>query len=134
MGPGVEPYPVQQIPLLLSVLEQHQSRHARNRDDILEHHVHGQAKHLPVEESAKDIHHHCHRQDGEEVLCFESGERYPRPEVSIDWRNIQRHGFFSAYVTPAVPWATKNSPKRSNPETIRQSPAARKWRSQPLVG
>src|ERR1700730_4421922 len=87
----VKHHPIQEISTLFAVLEQHQRRYAHNRNDVLQHHVHGQTEHLPIKESPEDIHHDGHCQDREHILCFEPGESYPRPEISVDWRNVQSH-------------------------------------------
>src|SRR5437016_3389768 len=87
----VEHHPIQEIPTLFTVLEQHQSWYAHSRNDVLQHHVHGQTEHLPIQESPKDVHHHGHCQDRKQVLCLEPGESYPRPEISVDWRHVQSH-------------------------------------------
>src|SRR5258708_2192670 len=97
----VEHHPIQEISTLFPVLEQHQSRHTHNRNDVLQHHVHGQAKHLPIQESPKDVHHHGHFQDREQIFCFEPGESDPRPEISVDWRHVQSH-WFSPFKSPRL--------------------------------
>src|SRR5208283_1644129 len=130
---GVEQHPVQQITTLLAVLEEHQRRHAQDRHQVLQHHVHRQAEHLAVQEPAADVHHDRHREDGEQVLSFESEEGDPGSQVPVYRRYIERHCCCS-YLTPPVPWATKNSARRSRPETMRHRAAVTKWRSQPLVG
>src|ERR1019366_2274326 len=58
---GVEQHPVQQIPTLLAVLEEHQSRHTQDGHQVLQHHIHRQAEHLAVQEPAADVHHHPRR-------------------------------------------------------------------------
>src|SRR5438270_14054551 len=94
----VEHHPIQEISTLFAVLEQHQSRHAHNRDDVLQHHIHGQPEHLPIQEPPEDVHHHGHCQDREQVLCFEPGKSHPRPEISVDRRHVQCHcvSFFTS--------------------------------------
>src|SRR5208337_2156841 len=90
---GMKQHPVEQIPPLLAVLEEHQRRHAQDRYQVLQHHVHWQAEHLPVQEPATDVHHNRDREDGKQVLGFESEEGDSGSQVSIDRCHIERHCF-----------------------------------------
>jgi hypothetical protein len=74
----MEHYPIEQIPSLFPVLEQHQARDAQQRDQVLHDHVHRQAKHLAFQESAEYVSDHGQRQYGKQVLGLESEERNSR--------------------------------------------------------
>src|SRR5208337_2935278 len=102
---GMEHHPVQQVPTLFAVLEEHQRRHAQDRHQVLQHHVHWQAEHLAVQEPAAYVHHDRHCENGEQVLSFESEEGNPGSQVPVYRCYIQRHCSCS-YLTPPVPWTT----------------------------
>src|SRR5512146_945280 len=121
---GMELDPIEEIPALFAVLEQHQAGNTQHRDEVLNHHVHGQAEHLAVKEAAENIRYNGQSEDREQVFGFKAQKRHPRPQVSLNGRHIKRHRCsseiaeirrfmtFVCYVTPAVPWLTKNSATR----------------------
>jgi hypothetical protein len=74
----MEHQPIEQIPSLFPVLEQHQGEDAQQWDQVLHDHVHRQAKHLPFQEPAEYVRDHGQRQDGNQVLGLESEKRYSR--------------------------------------------------------
>src|SRR5271166_5605738 len=90
---GMEHHPVQQVPTLFAVLEEHQRRHAQDRHQVLQHHVHWQAEHLSVQEPAADVHHDRHRENGEQVFSFESEEGDSGSQVPVYRCHIERHCF-----------------------------------------
>src|SRR5208337_1083996 len=88
---GMKQHPVEQIPPLLAVLEEHQRRHAQDRHQILQHHVHWQAEHLAVQEPAADVHHNRHCEDGKQVFSFESEEGDSGSQVPVYRCQIEGH-------------------------------------------
>src|SRR5271157_5130824 len=88
---GMEHHPVQQVPTLFAVLEEHQCRHAEDRHQVLQHHVHRQSEHLAIQEPAADVHHNRHCEDGKKVLRFESEEGDSGSQVPVYRCHIERH-------------------------------------------
>ena len=52
---GVKLHPIEEIPSLLAVLEKHEAGNAQYRDEVLNDHVHRQAKHLPVQKASQHV-------------------------------------------------------------------------------
>src|SRR5581483_2254396 len=90
---GVEQDPVQQVAALFAVLEEHQRGHAQDGHEILHHHVHRQSEHLAVQKPTEDVHHNCHGQDGEQILCFQSEECDSGAQVAVNGCDIECHRF-----------------------------------------
>src|SRR5208283_3736389 len=83
VGLGMKQHPVEQIPTLLAILEEHQRGHAQDRHQVLQHHVHRQSEHLAVQKPAAYVHHNRHRENGEQVLGFESEEGDSGSQVPV---------------------------------------------------
>src|SRR5205807_4597652 len=141
MGLGVELDPIEEVPALLAVLEEHQAGNAERRNQILDHHVHREAEHHAVQEASEDVRDHGHGEDREQVLGLQAQESDSRPQVSLHGSDFKRHLrilrsvsnlsssiALTIYVTPPTPWVTKYSARRRRPETSRHKPAARKCR------
>src|SRR5271157_1489727 len=90
---GMKQHPVEQIPTLLAVLEEHQRGHAQDRHQVLQNHVHRQSEQLAVQKPAADVHHDRHRENGEQVLGFESEEGDSGSQVPVYRCHIERHCF-----------------------------------------
>src|SRR5262245_41735914 len=67
---------IEQVPARLAVLEQDQKWHRQHGHHVLEKHIHRNAKHLALEESAEDVGERRQAEHHEQVLKLQAQKRH----------------------------------------------------------